>query len=154
MVYNLEPACNFLFRYILCTVPKDTIDVDNTVHILKGIHFLRIDQSTQISRCSLWGTEVKLVLSLRKKMKDYIKECQDIVNPFTHRSYPSRPNPLTIQKWPKATPVKRSTMVTRCNIEKNYQNWENKHGIPSHIFPMKLVCPSQGSRILIPGSHI
>ena len=51
-------------------------------------------------------------------MKDYIKECQAIANPFTDISYPSRPNPSPFAKWPKATPVKISNVVTSCNINK------------------------------------
>ena len=51
-------------------------------------------------------------------MKDYIKECLVIANPFNHRSDPSRPNPSPFTKWPKAIPVKRSKVVTRCNIDK------------------------------------
>ena len=62
--------------------------------------------------------EVKPYPSLQKKMKDYIEECQAITNPFTHRSYPSRPGPSWLAKRPKATPIKRGNMVTRHNVEK------------------------------------
>ena len=50
--------------------------------------------------------------------QDYIEECQAIANPITYRSYPSRPNLSPFAKRPKAAPLKRSNMVTRCNIEK------------------------------------
>ena len=72
----------------------------------------------QISRCSLSSTDAKPFSSLQKKMKDYIKEYQAIANPFMHSSFPSRPNPSPFAERPKGTPVKRSNMVTRCNIEK------------------------------------
>ena len=75
-------------------------------------------RSTQISRCSSWGTEVKLFLSLWKKLKDYNEETQVIANPFANRSHPSRPKPSPFAKRPKATPIKRSNSVTRHNIEK------------------------------------
>ena len=83
---DLEPTFNFLFGYFSCTLPEDMINVDITVHTLKGIHTFRNDQSMQVSRFSLWGAEVKLFPSLRKKMKDYIEECQAIANPFIHSS--------------------------------------------------------------------
>ena len=74
----------------------------------------------QIFKYSLWGTEVKPFPFLRKKMKDYIEECQAIGNPFTHRSYPSRLNPSPFAKRAKATQVTRRNMVTntRCNKQK------------------------------------
>ena len=101
-----------------CTLPEDTINVDIKGHTLKGIHTFRKDGTTQISRFSPWGMEVKPFPSLWKKMKNYIEECQAIVNPFTHRSYPSRPKPSSFVKGSKATPVERSNLVTRHNIEK------------------------------------
>ena len=118
MVCDLEPTYNFLFEFFLCTLPEDTINVDLTIHTLKGIHTFREDRKTQISRCSPWGMEVKPFLSLWKKMKDYIEECQVIANPLTNRSFPSRTKPSPFAKRPKATPVIRSNPVTRYNIGK------------------------------------
>ena len=46
-------------------------------------------------------------------MRDYIEERQAIVSPFSYRSYPSRPNPSLFVKGPKATPVKRMTVVAK-----------------------------------------
>ena len=37
MACNLAPTCSFLFRYFLCTLPEDMIDIDITVYMLKGI---------------------------------------------------------------------------------------------------------------------
>ena len=91
MACDLAQNCSFLFRYFLCTLPEDLIDIDITVHMLKGIHTFKKD-STQVSRCSLWGLEVRPFPSLRKKMQAYIEERQNIANPFTYRSYPSRPH--------------------------------------------------------------
>ena len=118
MASDLGPTCNFLFEFFLCTLPEDMINVDITVSTLKGIHTFRKDRNTQISRCSPWGMEVKPFPSLQKKMKDYIKECQTIANPCVNRLYPCTPKPSPFAKRPKAMPVKRSNLVTRCNIEK------------------------------------
>ena len=118
MACNLAPICNFLFRYFLCTVPEGRIDIDITVHMLKGIPTFRKDQTMQVSKCSPWGMKIKPFPSRRKNVQDYIKECQAIVNYFTHRYYPCRPNPSPFARWPKATPVKRSTRVIRCNVDR------------------------------------
>ena len=67
MACDLAPTCNFLFGYILCTLLDDTVDIDITVHVLKGIHTFRKDQTIQLSKHSPWGMEVKPFPSLRKK---------------------------------------------------------------------------------------
>ena len=64
----------------------------------------------------------RLFPSLRKWVWDYIEERQAIADPFTHISYPSRPNPLPFAKQPKATPVKKRTVVTKHNIDKLSQS--------------------------------
>ena len=67
MACDLEPTCNFLFGYFLCTLLEDMIDADITMHMLKGIHTFRKEINMQISRCSPWDMEVKPFPSLRKK---------------------------------------------------------------------------------------
>ena len=95
----------------------------HNIIMLKGVHTFRKAQNTLISICSPWGMKVTWFPSLQKKIKDYIEEHQAIANPFTHRSYPSRPNPSPFAKRPKAIPIKGSNTVTRCNIE-NLSNQE------------------------------
>ena len=68
MACDLAPNCNSLFGYFSCNLPEDMKDVTITVHMLKGTHTLRKDRSTQVSRYSLWGMEVRPFPSLRKKM--------------------------------------------------------------------------------------
>ena len=99
---------------------RGKIDVVITVHTLQDIHTFRKGRSMQISKCSPWGTEAKPFPSLGKKIKDNTEEWQTITNPFTHRSYPSRPNPSPFAKRHKATPVKRRNTVT--NTRHNKQN--------------------------------
>ena len=38
MASNLELQYNFLYGSFTCNLPEDTIDVEVTVHTLKGIH--------------------------------------------------------------------------------------------------------------------
>ena len=78
MACDLEPTCNFLFEFFMCTIPEDTIDLDVTVCTLKVIHTFRKDGNTKISKCSPCSMEVKPFQSMWKKMKDYIEERQAI----------------------------------------------------------------------------
>ena len=130
MACDLDPQCNFLYRDFTCNLPEDTIDMDVTVHTLKGIHTFWKYCNTQTSSCSPWDTWVQPFPSLRTKMKDYIEEHQNIINPFaTNREYPTDPAPhyllrsqnhpnhiynLTIYKYP----TKRRHMETKHNIKK------------------------------------
>ena len=52
---SLKPQCNFLYRFFTCNLPENTIDVEVTVHTLKGIHIFRRDCNTQASMCSPMG---------------------------------------------------------------------------------------------------
>ena len=104
--------CSILFCYFSCNLSEDTIDVIVTIHTLKGIHTFRKDCTTQISKCSPWGSEVRPFPSPRKKMKDYLEERQTIDNPFS-RSFPNRPHPSLFAKQPNATPVKKRTVRTK-----------------------------------------
>ena len=123
VVCSLNPTYHFLFSYISCTLLEDMIDVDITEHTLKGIHTFK-DRSTHTSKCSPWGMKVRQFPSLSKMMRDYIEERQATANPFSNRSYSSRPNPSPFWKWPKATPAKKRAIVTKCNI-KNFQHPRN-----------------------------
>ena len=110
MAFDLAPNCSFLFGYFSCNLLQDIIDVNITICTLKGIHTFRRDCTTQISKCSPWGLEVRPFPSLQK-MRDYIEERQAIVNPFSSKSYPSGHNPSPFVQWPKATTTKERTVV-------------------------------------------
>ena len=119
MACDLDPQFNFLYGYFTCNLPDNTNDVDITVHTLKGMHTVRKDHNTQTSTCSLWGTLVRPFPFLRKKMEDYMRECQAIINPLSlTREYPNRPNSLPSAKKCRTTPNKRSHLETKCKIKK------------------------------------
>ena len=67
MACDLAPNCNFLFSYFSGTLLKDMIDIDITMHMLKGIHTFRKYQTMQVSKCSPWGMGDKLFPSLRRR---------------------------------------------------------------------------------------
>ena len=113
MACDLAPNCNFLFGYFSCNLPEHTIDVDITIHTLKGIHTFREDHTTQISKCSPWGLEVRAFPSIGKKTRECMEKRQALANLFSNRSYPSRLNPSLFAKQPKATPAKKRTTVAK-----------------------------------------
>ena len=48
MACDLNLQYNFLYRYFTCNLPEDKIDVEVTIHTLKGIHTFRKDCNTQM----------------------------------------------------------------------------------------------------------
>ena len=106
-------AANYdlIFGILTCNLSEDTIDLDMKVHTLWGIHTCKKDRSTQVIKCSPWGTEVKPFPSLQGKVKEYLRHRQTITTPFANRSYQPRP---------RATPIRRCNLVTltRPNREK------------------------------------
>ena len=76
-------------------------------------------------------------------MKDFIKECQAIAKPLTHRSYPFRPNLSPFTKRPKATSVKRCKQDTRCNIEKPLKPRKINVGYCPEIFQLNWLAKAE-----------
>ena len=119
---NLAPQCNFLYRFFQCKLLKDTIYIEIMVRKLKGIHTFRKDHSSQSSVCSLWGSHVKPLPSLCRKKEDYIKERQNIANPFLcYQSFSNWPKPSPFSNLCKVTPQRKiTTKATPRKIGKNY----------------------------------
>ena len=91
--------------------------------------------------------------SYKRKMKDYIEECQAFANTFTHRSYPSRPNPSPFAKQYKAIPGKRN-VVTRCNIKK-LSKLKKKINVGYHpTFSGRMGLPKSGKQKPHPGFYL
>ena len=65
--YDLKPTCGFIFTFLRCTLPKDTIDIDLAVRMAKGIHTFRKDHTTESATCSPWSRQMKHFLSVKKK---------------------------------------------------------------------------------------
>ena len=60
-----------------------------------------------------------LFQSLRKKVREYKEERQNIFNPFvTNREFPNKPDPSAFIKKPKTISTKRNHMETRHDIKK------------------------------------
>ena len=119
MSCDLDPQSNFIYRYFTCNLPEDTIDVEVTVCTLKGIYTFRKDPNTQMSTCSPWHTQVRPFPSLRRRMEDYIKEHQNIMNPFSpKRECPNRPKPPPFTKNPKPPQPREATWKPNITLSK------------------------------------
>ena len=90
---------------------------------LQGIHTFKKDRSTQVIRCSTWGTQVKPFPSLQRKMREYLRWRQTIATPFANRSYQARP---------KATPVRRHNLVTLTTPNKDKLSKPRKINVGYH----------------------
>ena len=49
---KLSTQCDLIFGILRCTLPEDTIDVDQKVCTLYGIHTYKKDRSTHVIKCS------------------------------------------------------------------------------------------------------
>ena len=82
MAYDLAPQCNFLYRFLQCKLPENTIDVEIMVRMMKGIHTFKKDCYNQTSSSSRWGLQVHPFPSLEKKMVIYLEERRNIADPL------------------------------------------------------------------------
>ena len=74
MTCNLEPQCNFLYGFFLCKLLEDTIDMEITMRMMKGIHTFKKVCNNKTSSCSPLGLQVHPFPSLVKKMEIYLEE--------------------------------------------------------------------------------
>ena len=121
MACDLAPSCNFLYGVLSYHLPEDTIDVELTVRMLKGIHSYRKDCSTQISSCSPWSLQVCPFLSLTKKMEVYLEERRNNEDPFClAHTYPNRPviTPFENSQITKGKKAKNLKKRTRTDSQK------------------------------------
>ena len=98
MACEMKPICNFVFGFLLCTLPMDTIDVEIMVRMVKGIHTFKKDHTTETATCCPLSRKIKPFLSLQKKIKAYEEEKR-------HKNCQLHPYPIQFTK--KNTPNKR-----------------------------------------------
>ena len=123
MTCNPAPKRNFLYGFFHYDLLEDAIGVEITVQTpLTGIYTFRKDHNAQLSVCSPWGSCIKPFPLLQKKKEAYIKERQTNANPFNYnQSFPSRSNPSSFAKLPRATPKrKRTVKANPRKMRKNY----------------------------------
>ena len=82
MTCDLKPTCDFIFRLLRCSLPKDTISVGLRVRTVKAIHTFRKDYTSDQATCSPWRRQMKPSTSLRKKMGAFEEEKRVENSPF------------------------------------------------------------------------
>ena len=112
MACELKPSCDFSFRYLWCSLPRNTIDNELTARTIQGIHAFRKDCPVKSAPCSPWSRWVKSFLFLQKKIEAYEEEKRDEKGLF----HPN-PNPFTkrspFQKRPRENKQKRGRSKVR-----------------------------------------
>ena len=110
MACILKPECKFVHEYFRCLLLEETVDVEVTVKVMKGIQTFRRDHTTQNISCKLWSTRLHPYPSLIKKMQAYLK-LEDKLGNQLHTSTYWLGKSTSLQKAPvprKAADKKRS----------------------------------------------
>ena len=121
MACKLKHTCNFLFSFFQCALPNDTIDIEFTVRIVKGIHPYRKDNTSKQVTCSSCSRQMKPFLSLQKKIEAYEEEKRDQNSPFL-------PNPLQFKK---------KNISTKRSRERSYRRSKQRKLDMGHFTPSK-----------------
>ena len=67
MACEISPICDFLFGSIRTNLPTDTVDVELTVQMVKGIYMYRKDHTVESTIFTPWSKKVMPFASLRSK---------------------------------------------------------------------------------------
>ena len=71
MACEITPTCVFIFGLIRTCLLTETVDVELTVWIVKGIYTYRKDHTMESMTSALWSKKVIPFPSLRHKIKAY-----------------------------------------------------------------------------------
>ena len=104
MACILHPECNFLHKYFMCQLPVETVDMEVKVKTMQAIHTFRRDRTSQLFRCSPWGTKLCPYPSLIWKMKTYL-ELEERLGPKSRLKPHTQPQ----QTCPQQNPGQPST---------------------------------------------
>ena len=74
MAREISPICNFIFGSIETGLPTDTVDVELTIRMVKGIYIYRKDHMPESTVFSPWSRTVIPFPSLCKKIQAYQDE--------------------------------------------------------------------------------
>ena len=125
-----------------------TQHVDLKVYTLRGIHTHRKDRSTQIIKCSPWGTEVQPYPSLKKKMVEFMRFRWTTATHFANRSF--QPRLKVAAKKHNLVPLTRPnreklSQPRKINLgqlpEATQQNWAATLGKAKDAAGKKTACP-------------
>ena len=63
MACKISPICDFLFGSLKMTLPTDTMDVEMTVWMVKGMYMYRKDHTVESTTFTPWSKKVVPFLS-------------------------------------------------------------------------------------------
>ena len=106
MACILSPKCNFLHGYFRCLLPLETVNVEVNVKMMRGIHMLRRDTTTQVILCNPWSTRLCAYPSVIRKMKTHL-ELEGKICPKP------RPQPQTQSQLCTSTPSQNNISLKR-----------------------------------------
>ena len=108
MACILMPECNFMHGYFRCLLWEETVDMEVKVKMMRGIHTLRRDCTTQVMSCKLWSPRLCPYPSLITKMQTYLELEGKLGNQLCTRTYQlSKTTPLQKAPIPKSTAEKK-----------------------------------------------
>ena len=112
MAREISPVCNFIFGSIYTGLPTDTVDVELTIRMVKGIYMYRKDHTAESTVFSPWSRTIIPFPSLCKKIQAFQDE-----NGQTSVWNKSHATPyFSAQPQPKC----------RCTLEKTMTRWSNQ----------------------------
>ena len=68
---EINPVCNLFFGFMHKNLPTDTVDVELTIRMVKGIYIYHKDHTAESTIFTLWSKSVTPFPSLRKKIKAF-----------------------------------------------------------------------------------
>ena len=71
MACEISPICDFLFGSFRTSLLMDTVDIELTIWIVKGIYTYRKDHTVESTIFNPWGKKVIPFPSLRHKIQAY-----------------------------------------------------------------------------------
>ena len=74
MAREISPICDFIFGSIWTGLPTDTVDVELTLRMVKGIYTYRKDHTAESMVFSPWSRTIIPFPSLKGKMQAYQDE--------------------------------------------------------------------------------
>ena len=74
MAREISPVCNFIFRSIWTGLLTDTVDIELTIRMVKGIYTYRKDHMAESTVFSPWSRTVIPFPSLQRKIQAYQDE--------------------------------------------------------------------------------
>ena len=73
MACLLQPECTFLHSFFRCKLLVEVVDIEVKITSMQGMYIFRMDQRTQLIKCTPWSTRLHPHLTIIKKMKTFLE---------------------------------------------------------------------------------